>query len=63
MIPNEEFITKNVVNWTYSNKQGRIDVKIGVSYKCDIEKARELILEAAKEHEKMQQGLLSQIVF
>ncbi len=52
MIPNEEFITKNVVNWTYSNKQGRVDVQIGVSYKCDIEKARELILEAAIEHEK-----------
>jgi len=52
MIPNEEFITKNVTNWTYSNHQGRVDVKIGVSYKCDIEKARELILEAAREHEK-----------
>jgi small-conductance mechanosensitive channel len=50
MIPNEEFITKNVINWTYSNKQGRIDVRIGVSYKSDIEKARELILEAAREH-------------
>jgi small-conductance mechanosensitive channel len=50
MIPNEEFITKSVVNWTYSNKQGRIDINIGVSYKCDIEKARELILEAAREH-------------
>ena len=52
MIPNEEFITKNVVNWTYSNKQGRVEVHIGVSYKCDIEKARELILEAAIEHDK-----------
>ena len=50
MIPNEEFITKNVINWTYSNKQGRIDIQIGVSYKSDIEKARELILEAAREH-------------
>jgi small-conductance mechanosensitive channel len=51
MIPNEEFITKNVINWTYSNKQGRIDVQIGVSYKSDIEKAREFRLEAAREHE------------
>lgn len=50
MIPNEEFITKNVINWTYSNKQGRIDIEVGVSYKSDIEKARELILEAAREH-------------
>lgn len=52
MIPNEEFITKNVVNWTYSNKKGRIDVTVGVSYNSDIEKARLLILEAAKEHKK-----------
>ncbi|MFT6106370.1 MAG: small-conductance mechanosensitive channel [Rickettsiales bacterium] len=50
MIPNEEFITKNVINWTYTNKQGRVDVHVGVSYKSDIEKARELILEAAREH-------------
>lgn len=50
MIPNEEFITKNVINWTYSNKQGRVDINVGVSYKSDIEKARELILEAAREH-------------
>jgi small-conductance mechanosensitive channel len=51
MIPNEEFITKNVINWTYTNKQGRVDIHVGVSYKSDIEKARELILEAAGEHE------------
>lgn len=50
MIPNEEFITKNVVNWTYSNKQGRVDISVGVSYKSDIEKARDLMLEAAREH-------------
>jgi len=39
-----------VVNWTYSNKKGRVDIPIGVSYKSDIKKARELILEAASEH-------------
>lgn len=52
MIPNEEFITKNVTNWTYSNKQGRVEIKVGVSYKSDVEKARELILESAKKHKK-----------
>lgn len=51
MIPNEEFITKSVVNWTYSTKKGRIDIDVGVSYNCDIEKARSLMLEAAEEHE------------
>lgn len=50
MIPNEDFITNSVTNWTYSNTKGRIEIKIGVSYKSDIEKAQELILEAATEH-------------
>lgn len=50
MIPNEEFITTRVTNWTFSNTKGRIEIIIGVSYNSDIEKARELILEAAQEH-------------
>lgn len=50
MIPNEEFITTRVTNWTFSNTKGRIEVVIGVSYHSDIEKAQELILEAAREH-------------
>lgn len=52
MIPNEDFITSRVVNWTYSNTQGRVEIVVGVSYDCDIEKARDLILEAATEHER-----------
>lgn len=50
MIPNEDFITNRVVNWTYTNSKGRVEIHIGVSYNSDIEKARDLILEAAKSH-------------
>ncbi len=50
MIPNEDFITNRVTNWTYTNSKGRVAINIGVSYESDIEKAMELILEAAKEH-------------
>lgn len=50
MIPNEEFITNRVTNWTYSNKKARIDVKIGVSYDADLEKVKEIMLEAARQH-------------
>lgn len=50
MIPNEDFITNRVTNWTFSNSKGRVEINIGVSYESDIEKAMELILEAAKEH-------------
>lgn len=50
MIPNEDFITSRVTNWTYSNSKGRVEIKVGVSYDADLEQAMALILEAAKEH-------------
>ena len=50
MIPNEDFITNRVTNWTFTNTSGRIEIIVGVSYKSDIHLARDLILEAAKEH-------------
>ena len=50
MIPNEDFITNRVTNWTYSNTLGRLDLNIGISYGSDIKKAYALILEAANEH-------------
>ncbi|NNC37372.1 MAG: mechanosensitive ion channel [Acidimicrobiales bacterium] len=50
MIPNEDFITNRVTNWTFTNEKGRVEILLGVSYESDIERARELILEAAIEH-------------
>jgi len=50
MIPNEDFVTHHVANWTHSNNKARVAIKIGVSYESDIEKVERLILEAAKEH-------------
>jgi small-conductance mechanosensitive channel len=50
MIPNEDFITSRVTNWTFSNTRGRVDINIGVAYGTDLAKAHDLILEAAKEH-------------
>lgn len=50
MIPNEDFITSRVTNWTYSNKRGRAEICIGVSYDSNLELAQKLMLEAANEH-------------
>lgn len=52
MIPNEDLITSRVTNWTFTDKKARVDVPIGVSYGSDIEKARDLILQSAKDHPK-----------
>jgi small-conductance mechanosensitive channel len=50
MVPNEDFITNRVVNWTLTNNHGRVEIFVGVSYGSDLEKVRALLLEAAKEH-------------
>jgi small-conductance mechanosensitive channel len=52
MIPNEDFIINRVTNWTFNNRKGRLEINIGVAYESDIEKAMELILEAANEHSR-----------
>ncbi|MHB9074570.1 MAG: mechanosensitive ion channel family protein [Desulfobaccales bacterium] len=47
LIPNENLVTSEVINWSYSNNLVRIDLPVGVSYASDLEKARDLILAAA----------------
>lgn len=49
LIPNEDIITRQVVNWSYSNNAVRLKIPIGISYKSDVHKAIDLCLEAAAE--------------
>jgi small-conductance mechanosensitive channel len=49
LIPNEEFITTRVENWTHSDTNVRLKLPIGVHYDSDVEKAMELCIEAAKD--------------
>lgn len=48
LIPNEDFVTQRVINWSYSNEEVRLDVEFGVSYESDPHKVREMATEAAK---------------
>ena len=53
LIPNENLITQEVVNWSYSNRHVRIHVPFGVSYNADLYLVRDLVLQAAKEHKRV----------
>jgi len=53
LIPNEDLITLEVVNWSYSSRLIRRKVAVGVSYNADIDLATALILDAAKEVERI----------
>jgi potassium efflux system protein len=51
IIPNKEFITGQVVNWTLSDSVNRILVNVGIAYGSDVGKALELLEQVAKENE------------
>ncbi|MBO6858791.1 mechanosensitive ion channel domain-containing protein [Roseibium sp.] len=47
LIPNEDFITHRVINWSFSDELVRLDVNFGVSYDADPHEVSKLAIEAA----------------
>lgn len=46
LIPNENFVTEQVVNWSFSNRNVRQEIKFGTSYRNDPHLVRKLACEA-----------------
>lgn len=51
IVPNGDFISQQLINWTHSNSYRRIELIVGVSYGTDLEKAKQLIDNVLKETE------------
>jgi small-conductance mechanosensitive channel len=49
LIPNENLMTQEVENWSYSSPNVRVHIPVGVSYECDLALAQRLMVEAAME--------------
>jgi len=49
LIPNENLMINQVENWSYSSRNVRIQVTVGVSYDADMAVAEKLMLKAAKQ--------------
>ncbi len=47
LIPNENLITQNVINWSYSSRKVRLRAPLGVSYDTDLPHALKVCMEAA----------------
>ena len=48
LIPNENLITTEVINWSYSDKQVRIKLPVQISYQDDPEQAMAVLAQAAQ---------------
>jgi potassium efflux system protein len=53
LVPNKEFITGRLLNWSLSDQVTRIIIMVGVAYGTDVDKALRLMKEAAEEHERV----------
>jgi len=53
IVPNARLISEDVVNWTLNNDRRRMVIPVGVAYGTDPEKAAQLILDAANEHQEV----------
>ncbi len=54
IVPNSEFISTRVINWSLTDRKVRLQIPVGVSYSSNPEEVEKLLLEVANE----QDGLL-----
>jgi small-conductance mechanosensitive channel len=55
IVPNADFISSKVVNWSYTSRNVRFNFPVGVSYGSDPEQVRRVLLDVARVH----QGVLT----
>jgi potassium efflux system protein len=63
LVPNKEFITTRLLNWSLSDPIIRVVVPVGIAYGGDVSRAMALMLEAAREHHNVLDEPASSVTF
>ncbi len=53
IVPNKSFVTDRLINWSLTDSITRITVTVGFAYGSDLDKARDVLLQAAKENSRV----------
>ena len=53
IVPNGLLISQELINWTLSDRQRRLDIPVGVAYGTDLEKVINILQEVAEAHPKV----------
>jgi len=53
IVPNSEFVSNNVINYSHGDSSFRLDVNVGVSYSSNLEKVLDALNSVATEHPKV----------
>lgn len=53
IVPNSEFVSKDVINYSHGDPTYRLDISVGVSYRSDLDKVLDALKEVANENENV----------
>lgn len=56
IVPNSEFVSSNVINYSHGDPEYRLDVEVGVSYGSDLDTVLKALIEVAKENKNVLQN-------
>ncbi len=63
IVPNKEFITTHLVNWTLTDNIIRVDFPVGIAYGSDIKKAEQCLRDIATQHRLVLKNPESLVIF
>jgi len=53
IVPNKNFVTEQIINWSLQDTITRVIIKVGVAYGSDVAKVRELLMQIAKNNPRV----------
>ncbi|MDJ1173679.1 mechanosensitive ion channel domain-containing protein [Roseofilum capinflatum] len=63
IVPNSRFLETEVINWSHSNPVSRLRLPVGVSYNCNPEQVRSVLLNTAQSHPDVMVEPVPQVLF
>ncbi|MDJ1180308.1 mechanosensitive ion channel [Roseofilum sp. BLCC_M91] len=63
IVPNSRFLETEVINWSHSNPVSRLRLPVGVSYNCDPDRVRSVLLNTAESHPDVMVEPAPQVLF
>ena len=63
LVPNKEFITGRLLNWTLSDTQTRIVIRVGIAYGSNVERALQILRDVVRAHPRTLREPAPLIVF
>ena len=63
IVPNSKITSNNVVNWSQNDLYSRLSVNVGVAYGSETSLVKELLVQAAMEHELVEKDRPIEVVF